>query len=83
MVVQAIRSSGVLLPYFGRLIEECKMLLSKLRDRNVFVKFVKRSANRVAHFLARTTDWIADHIWTVYDNHPRFVDVLMNDLSHY
>lgn len=40
LLVQAIRSKGVFLSYFGRIIEECKSLLSEVKDRSVVVKFV-------------------------------------------
>lgn len=82
VVVQAIRSSGVPLSYFGRIVGECRTLLSELKGRNVMVRFVKRSANKVAHFLAKSTYSIADRIWRVCDNHPGFIDVLMDDLIH-
>ncbi|KAL8088893.1 uncharacterized protein LOC141695649 [Apium graveolens] len=52
VVVQAIRSSGILLPYFGRLIEECKSLLSELSSRNEVIKFVKWSSKKVSRFSA-------------------------------
>ena len=79
-VVQAIRSRGATLSYFGRIINECKSLLSVLEDRNVDVKFVKRSANKVAHFLVKSTYSLADRTWRMCDNHTGFIDVLMNDL---
>ncbi|XP_074337781.1 uncharacterized protein LOC141674977 [Apium graveolens] len=80
VVVQAIRGRGATLSYFDRIIDECKS--SDLKDRNVDVKFVKRSTNMVAHFLAKSIISLADRIWRVSDNHPRFIDVLMNDLIH-
>lgn len=84
LVVQAIRSFDIPLSYFGKLIEECKTLLSELKGRNVIIKFVKHSVNKVAHFLAKSTYSVTDRIWRVCecDNHPKFIDVLMNDLSH-
>ena len=36
-------------------IEECMALLSPLGDRNVIVKFVRRSTNMVAHFSSKST----------------------------
>ncbi|KAL8089169.1 hypothetical protein AgCh_038806 [Apium graveolens] len=51
--VQAIRSATSKLSYYGRVIQKCKALLDDLRSKNVVLKFVKRSSNNVAHFLAR------------------------------
>lgn len=80
LVVQALRSSDLMLSYFGRIIKECKLIIENLKDRHVSVVFVKRSANRVADFLAKATHSIADCIWRVTDNHPEFIKVLMDDL---
>lgn len=51
--VQAIRGPSILLSYFGRIIEDCKALVEVFKGRKVSVKFVKRSANHVANFIAR------------------------------
>lgn len=81
VLVQALRSSnGVLLSYFGRLVDESRQLLEELRGRCVSVNFIKRSANKVADFLARSTSSIADRIWRINVNYPQFIDVLMNNL---
>lgn len=45
--VQAIRCSSFNFSYFGRVIDECKKLLVELESRNVVLKFVKRSANKI------------------------------------
>ncbi|XP_074342149.1 uncharacterized protein LOC141679584 [Apium graveolens] len=60
VIVQAIRSSYASVSYFSRVIDECKQHLSDLRGRRVILNFVKRSANAVAHFLARSTSFLAD-----------------------
>lgn len=41
VVTQAIRCSTINLSYLGRVIDECKQLLSDLGDRKVILKFVK------------------------------------------
>lgn len=74
VMVQAIRNAGASISYFG--------LLRELEGRNVKVKFVKRSAYMVACFLAKSTYSIPDHIWPMCDNQPKFIYVLMNNLSH-
>ncbi|XP_074351310.1 uncharacterized protein LOC141690404 [Apium graveolens] len=80
--VQAIRSGSVMLSYFGRVIAQCKQLLEELKDRNVSLKFVKRSANKVANYLARHTCVISDRVWRVDNIHSEFIDVLSNDLKY-
>lgn len=44
-VIQEIRCSNITLSYYGRVLEECKMLLSQLKERNIALNFVKRFAN--------------------------------------
>ncbi|KAL8104689.1 hypothetical protein AgCh_028771 [Apium graveolens] len=78
--IQAIRCSSIHLSYLGRVIDECKQLLSDLESRNVTLKFVKRSANKVAHFIARNSSSIADRRWDMGDTSPDLLHVLMNDL---
>ncbi|XP_074324121.1 uncharacterized protein LOC141661039 [Apium graveolens] len=80
--VQAIRSGSVMLSYFGRVIAQCKQLPEELKDRNVSLKFVKRSANKVTHYLARHTCVISDRVWRVDNIHSEFIDVLSNDLKY-
>lgn len=80
VTVQAIRCSTSLLSYFGRVIHDCKTLLTVMHDRNVSIKFVKRSANNVAHYLARSTCSLSDRIIRVSDTPSEFIFVLMKDL---
>lgn len=56
------------------------MLLSELKNRGVSLKFVKRSTNNVAHYLARYSCSIDDRIWWMSNAHPKFIHVLKNDL---
>ncbi|XP_074342936.1 uncharacterized protein LOC141680672 [Apium graveolens] len=79
VVVQAMRGSDLLSSYFGVLVKECKSLIHDLSSRSVSVRFVKRSANKVADFLAKATYSPSNRIWRVSD-HPGFINVLMNDL---
>lgn len=80
LLVQAIRSDSIFLTYLGRIIEECKALLTDLKDRDVILRFVKRSANNVSHYLARYSSLLADRIWRMSDVHPAFHNVLLSDL---
>lgn len=67
--------------YLGSLIVECRNLLEELRNQNILLRFVKRSANSVAHYLARYSSLIADRKWEVGDVHPEFYAILCNDLK--
>lgn len=80
-VVQAIRCSSVQFSYLGRVIDECKGLVSELKNRIVTLNFVKRSANKVAHFLARHSSSVADRIWSGESVYPELHHVMNNDLS--
>ncbi|XP_074351531.1 uncharacterized protein LOC141690649 [Apium graveolens] len=80
-MVQAIRCSSVTLSYLGRVIDECKGLLAQLKERNVTLMFVKRSANKVAHYLARHSNSIADRSWRMEDVSPDFYRVMLDDLK--
>lgn len=58
--VQSIRSSTMLLSYFGRVIQECRQLLFDLKYNEVSIKFVKRSADAATHSLAKSTCIVSD-----------------------
>lgn len=49
-VIQAIRSNVSMLSSFSNIVTECRRLLVEL---NIYLFFVKRSANMAAHCLAR------------------------------
>lgn len=80
-VVHAMRCSSTRLSYLGRVIDDCKLLLSQLHERNITLNFVKRSANKVAHHIARHTSSIADRIWREGVSHPDLSHVLLHDLK--
>ncbi|KAL8091728.1 hypothetical protein AgCh_034114 [Apium graveolens] len=81
VVVPAIRCSSATLSYLGRILEECKMLLSQLKVTNIVLHFVKRSANQVAHYLARHSSSIADCTWKKGEVHPEFLHVIVSDFK--
>ncbi|XP_060960731.1 uncharacterized protein LOC133031277 [Cannabis sativa] len=54
--VQAIKNNQKMSSTFGIIIDDCRLLLSLLKD--VKLRFVKRSANRVAHAIARHSQFI-------------------------
>ena len=56
--------------YFGNIIDDCKILS---KDLGVCLfKFVRRSANQVAHTLAKATGSMSDRgVW--FYNHPQFL----------
>lgn len=67
--------SGV--TYFWSVINDSKSLLRCLT--NVSLLFIRRSANSVAHYLARIFYLVADHIMRSEDISPEFRDVIVND----
>lgn len=70
-----------MLSYFGRVIVQCKQLLEELKYRNVPLRFVKQSANQVAHYLAKHFCVNSDRVWRVDNIHSEFIDVLSYDLK--
>lgn len=78
VVVQAIRSSVQMPSGFGYCIDECRQLLSSLN--NVRLCFVKRSANRAAHCLARSSWLNADRIFSDSSIPNDVHDAVINDL---
>ncbi|XP_060960654.1 uncharacterized protein LOC133031222 [Cannabis sativa] len=51
VTVQGIRSNQKMNSTFGLVVQDCQFLLSSLNNVNLF--FIRRSANRVAHVIAR------------------------------
>ena len=80
VAIQSIQSSISMQSYFGRLVEECKLLLTQLKPKCVGIKFIKRSANAVAHFLAKSTCIVSDRILGGPDVYPDLLSVLLKDL---
>ena len=63
--------------YFGGLITECKGLWKDVK--NIKILFVKRSANSVAHTLARALCLVADRSFRGGDFPPAILDVILKD----
>lgn len=82
-VVQFIRSSKTSPSYLGRVVKECRKLLVSLKDQNILFRFVKRSANNVAHYLARysCSAAVAVRKLRMGNVHFKFRNVLLNDLK--
>ncbi|XP_062102876.1 uncharacterized protein LOC133813856 [Humulus lupulus] len=83
VAVQAIRSTTAMYSYFGRIITECRSILEELKPKFVSIKFIKRSANTVAHFLARSTSVISDRHWDTSNVPSELLLVLLQDLHFY
>lgn len=81
VVTHVIRCSSMNLSYLGRVLNECKTFLSDLGDRKVILKFVKRYANKMTHFIARHNSSLADRSWRGGNAHSDFIHVLLNDLK--
>ncbi|KAM6584020.1 hypothetical protein CsatB_011022 [Cannabis sativa] len=73
--VQAIRSNQKMSSTFGIVIEDCRLLFSSLN--NVKIRFVKRSANRVAHAIARQSRFIPGGCILEQDIWPNLRDILL------
>lgn len=67
-MVQVIRSSISCYSYLGRVIQEFRDMPANFSSKNVLFRFVKRSVNRVAHYLARHGYLNADRTWEVVDD---------------
>lgn len=76
-VIQALRSSLVTSSPFGLVISDCKQLLSTIA--NAAFCFVKRSANSVAHCLARQSINFPDRIFTETNVPSEVLDLCMVD----
>ncbi|KAM6595665.1 hypothetical protein CsatA_006189 [Cannabis sativa] len=61
-VISDIQSNKNMVSPYGHIILECKALCAEIG--NISLSFVKRSANRVAHQLARSSLSEADRIFT-------------------
>lgn len=79
VTIQAIRSSVRMSSAFGFCVTECQELLSMLH--NVRLCFVKRSANQVAHLLARAARLCADCSYTEASAPMALLDVILKDLN--
>lgn len=62
-------------------MDECRILLEGLQNQNVIIRFVKRSANSLAHYLARYNSSIADRRRRMENVHSEFQSVLCGDLN--
>ena len=78
-VIKAIQDAYGDCSYFGAIIDDCKVI-SKDLESCVF-KFVRRSANRVAHTLARATGSESDRGEWFY-NHPQFISYVLASDGH-
>lgn len=81
-VTQVIRSSPINLSYLGRVIDECKGLLSELDNCKVFLNFMKRSANKVTHFTTRHNSSLTVS-GGVKILTQAFIPVMLDDLKFY
>ncbi|KAM6582578.1 hypothetical protein CsatB_009580 [Cannabis sativa] len=75
VVVQAIQSSILMPSQFGLLVGDCRVLLSSLN--NVSLKFVKRSANKAAHCLARESCFSSDRVFNQQNVSAGFKSIVM------
>lgn len=79
VMVQAVRSTTSFRSYFGLLIEDCRNSLLSLNNVKLF--YVKRSANMVAHQVARESYYLSDRIIDRNSVPKSIQDCIMLDLN--
>lgn len=62
VAIQAIRTSFPLFSYFGQIITDCQNLLGSMS--NIATCFVYRSANRMAHCVAKASYSFPDQVFS-------------------
>ncbi|XP_060967364.1 uncharacterized protein LOC133035537 [Cannabis sativa] len=77
--VEAIRHTASFNSGFGLVVEDCKILLKNLSHVSLF--FVKRSANRAAHFVARHSITLAECMFSINSVPLELLSILMSDSS--
>ncbi|XP_060962282.1 uncharacterized protein LOC133032375 [Cannabis sativa] len=75
----AIRSAETFASAFGLVVDECKNSFKSLS--NVSIVFVKRFVNRVAHFVARHSISLAEHIFPINSVPSDLLSILVSDCS--
>ncbi|XP_062093901.1 uncharacterized protein LOC133799929 [Humulus lupulus] len=77
LVIQALRSNVSMLSYFGDVISECKTIWNS--SNNVSCMFVKRSANKAAHAIAKAFYSPADRIYKEGEFPSSILNVILGD----
>lgn len=62
-------------------MDECRSLLAGIQNQNAMLRFVKRSANDITHYLARYNSSIADRMGRMGNVHSEFQYILCKDLN--
>lgn len=78
-VVQALRCSIKMSSPFGYIIRECREMLKEL---NIEVFYIKRSANEAAHVLARESSSFPGRVFDGRSVPVSLESILMNDLRN-
>lgn len=74
VVVQAIRCPLNMISYIGGIVQDCKTTLSSLTD--VLLVFIKRSANNVAHEIARASNIVPDRSTSIKREQHDYMSVM-------
>uniref|UniRef100_A0A803QSA0 RNase H type-1 domain-containing protein n=1 Tax=Cannabis sativa TaxID=3483 RepID=A0A803QSA0_CANSA len=74
LTVQAIRASHRVSSVFGLVVNDCKLLLSNLPY--VSLHFIRRSANRIAHYVARHSRFLSGCSIHIQNIPPDLPDLL-------
>ncbi|KAM6588206.1 hypothetical protein CsatA_010811 [Cannabis sativa] len=75
--IQAIRSHSPLHSIFGNLVQDCISLMLSLPF--VKIRFVKRSANRLAHVVARMQRSLSGRLISVSNAPVSMLDILYSE----
>lgn len=81
LAIQAIKSNTSHFFYFGRVVEDCRNLLSELKHCNVSLRLIKRSVNSVAHFLVNAISFIVNRSWSGMDVPSELAIILFKNLN--
>ncbi|XP_060965224.1 uncharacterized protein LOC115719983 [Cannabis sativa] len=77
VAVQAINGSVQMPSQFGLLVQDCRLLLSELQ--NVFISFIKRYANRVAHCIARQSCFMSNCMFDEFSAPSDLLSIVRDD----
>ncbi|KAM6547817.1 hypothetical protein CsatB_019493 [Cannabis sativa] len=77
LTVQGIRSNHSVNSIFGLIIHDCQILLSSLN--NVRICFIRRSANRVAHVVARHSRFLSGRSIFEYNAWEELISLLYSE----
>uniref|UniRef100_A0A803PV21 Reverse transcriptase n=1 Tax=Cannabis sativa TaxID=3483 RepID=A0A803PV21_CANSA len=79
VVVQAINGEVQMPSQFGMIVQDCRLMISTLN--NVLISFVKRSANKAAHCVARKSCFLSGCIFSELNAPSDLLSIVMDERS--